>query len=248
VSVFCSPLTNDTLFDGRLICRQYRQGYRFSVDAVLAAHFCRIQTDDHIFDLGCGCGVIGLIIAFRHQGEGVRVTGLEFQSDLAMLAHDNVLANNMDSKVSVIEGDLRHIGESISPESMDIVVCNPPYRKSTSGRISSGDQRARARHEIDASLQDIVDAAAFAVKNRGRVVFVYPAQRSMTLINCLKNKKIEPKRIQPVYSYPDSLEASLVLVEAIKNGGEEVQLLSPFYIYSEQNGPYSSQMQKLYNA
>ena len=97
MSVFCSPLTNDTLFDGRLICRQYRQGYRFSVDAVLAAHFCRIQTDDHIFDLGCGCGVIGLIIAFRHQGEGVRVTGLEFQSDLVMLAHDNVLANNMDS-------------------------------------------------------------------------------------------------------------------------------------------------------
>ncbi len=248
MSVFCSPLTNDTLFDGSLICRQYRQGYRFSVDAVLAAHFCRIQPDDHILDLGCGCGVIGLIIAFRNQGDEVHVTGLEFQSDLAMLAHDNVLANNMDSKVTVIEGDLRCISESIAPESMDLVVCNPPYRKSSSGRISSGDQRARARHEIDTSLQDIIDAASFAVKNRGRFVIVYPAERAMTLISFLKNRRLEPKRLQPVYSYPGSDNASLVLVEAIKNGGEEVQLLSPFYIYSEQNGPYSRQMQELYNA
>jgi tRNA1Val (adenine37-N6)-methyltransferase len=131
---------------------------------------------------------------------------------------------------------------------MDLVVCNPPYRKSSSGRISSVDQRARARHEIDASLADIVDAASFAVKNRGRIVFVYPAERAMTLISLLKKRRLEPKRLQPVYSYPESANASLVLVEAIKNGGEEVQLLAPFYIYSEQNGPYSSQMQELYNA
>lgn len=248
MSVFCSPLTNDTLFDGRLICRQYRQGYRFSVDAVLAAHFCRIQAGDHILDLGCGCGVIGLIIAFRNQGERVHVTGLEFQADLAMLAHDNVLANNMGSNLTVIEGDLRCIGESIAPESMDLVVCNPPYRKPSSGRISSGDQRARARHEIDASLQDIVDAASFAVKNRGRIVIVYPAERAMTLISFLENHRLEPKRLQLVYSYSGNDNASLVLVEAIKNGGEEVQLLPPFYIYSEQNGPYSNKMQELYSA
>lgn len=244
MSVHCSPLTDDTLFDGKLLCRQYRKGYRFSVDAVLAAHFCRVQAGDHVFDLGCGCGVIGLVLAFRHPN--IRVTGLEFQADLAMLAHDNVLANRMESTVEVIEGDLRRIGQFIQPESMDLVVCNPPYRKPGTGRISPGDQRSRARHEIDACLEDIVQAAAFAVKNRGRAVFVYPAKRAVALLHLLKSKNIEPKRLQPVYSYPGSKEATLMLIEGVKNGGEEAAILAPFYIYAKQNGPYTPQMQELY--
>ncbi len=246
MNIPCSPLTDDTLFEGRLVCRQYRQGYRFSVDALLAAHFPDIQAENHILDLGCGCGVIGLVIAHRYRGEGVHVTGLEFQSDLAMVAHDNVLANNMESTMSVIEGDLRRIGEILSPESFDMIVCNPPYRKPDTGRVSLGDQRARARHEIDATLEEIVGAAAFAVKNRGRVVFVYPAGRAARLIHMMKLKKLEPKRFQPVYSYPGISEASLVLIESVKNGGEEVQVLYPFYLYTEKKGPYTRAMQKLY--
>ncbi|MCL7488303.1 MAG: methyltransferase [Desulfobulbaceae bacterium] len=246
MTVYCSPLTNDTLFDGRLVCRQYRLGYRFSVDAVLAAHFCRVQDGDHILDLGCGCGVIGLILAYRHQGRGVQVAGLEFQPDLAMLSHDNVLANNMESSVSIIEGDLRRIEQFVAPESMDMVVCNPPYRKPGAGRLSPGNQRARARHEVDSCLEEVVDAAAFAVRNRGRVVFVYPADRSVFLLHCLKLRNLEPKRIQPVYSYPGIDEACLVLVEAVKNGGEEARITAPFYIYTEKNGPYTDQMKELY--
>lgn len=247
MSIHCTPLTNDTLFDGRLVCRQYRQGYRFSVDAVLAAHFCTLQEGDHVLDLGCGCGVIALIVAYRNQQKNVQVTGLEIQPDLAMLSHDNILANNLEEKVSVIEGDLRQAGEFVSPETFDLVISNPPYRKPGTGRISPGDQRARARHEIDATLDDIVKAAAFAVKNRGRFVIVYPAKRAMTLIHTLKNYKLEPKRLQQVYSYPECDDACLVLVEAVKNGGEEVQILPPFYIYSEKNGPYSGPMQKMYS-
>lgn len=240
-----SELTNDTLFDGHLICRQFKHGYRFSIDAVLAAHFCRPDPESHVLDLGCGCGVISLILAYRYPE--LRVTGLELQSELARLAVNNVTANSMESKVSVIEGDLRTIGKTLSPESFDLVVCNPPYRHPNTGRISPSDQRARARHEIDAFLDDIVAAAAFAVKNRGRVVLVYPAKRAMTLIHTLKNRKLEPKRLQPVYSYPGNDDACLVLVEAVKNGGEAVQILSPMYIYTEKNGPYSDQTQKLFN-
>ena len=246
MSVFCSPLSDDTLFNGRLVCRQYRQGYRFSADAVLAAHFCTVQAGDHILDLGCGCGVIGLIIAYRNREKNVRVTGLEFQADLSMLSHDNILANNLESSMSVIEADLRRIEEAISPESFDLVVCNPPYRKPGAGRISLGDQRARARHEIDASLSDIVNAAAFAVKNRGRVVFIYPAERATTVLEALKQRRLEPKRLQPVYSYPGSEKACLILVESVKNGGEEVQICPPCVMDTDKNGPYTDPMQELY--
>ena len=237
-------LTRDTLFNGRLVCAQFRQGYRFSADAVLAAHFCRPGPNDHILDLGCGSGIIGLILAFRQPG--VRITGLEVQGELARLAEENSRLNSLEARFSVIHGSLRDIGGLVAPETFDLVVSNPPFRKPGSGRQSPTDQRARARHEIDASLSEVVRAAAFAVKNRGRVVFVYPAARLMTLSAALRDARLEPKRLQPVYGYPDSPEASLVLVEAIKNGGEELQLLPPFYTHAEQNGPYSEAMQALY--
>jgi tRNA1(Val) A37 N6-methylase TrmN6 len=237
-------LTRDTLFNGRLICAQFKRGYRFSADAVLAAHFCRPGPADRILDLGCGSGVIGLILAFRHPG--ARVAGLEVQEELARLAGENIRANRLETRVSVIHGSLREISALVAPESFDLVVSNPPYRQPGSGRLSPTDQRARARHEIDANLAEVVRAAAFAVKNRGRVVLVYPAARLIPLAAALRNERLEPKRLQPVYSYPDSPEAALVLLEAVKNGGEDLQLLAPFHIYARQNGPFSEAMQNLY--
>ena len=237
-------LTRDTLFNGRLVCAQYRQGYRFSVDAVLAAHFCRPGEADHILDLGCGSGVIGLILAFRYPQ--VQVTGLEVQLEMTLLAGDNILANGLHARMRVLHGSLRDIASLVPPESFDLVVSNPPYRQPGSGRLSLTDQRARARDKSDANLAEVVRAAAFAVKNRGRAVFVYPASRSMTLVAALKNECLEPKRLQVVYGHPGSPEASLVLVEALKNGGEEVQILPPFYTHAEQNGPFSPDMQALY--
>ena len=237
-------LTDDTLFDGLLICRQYKDGYRFSIDAVLAAHFCRPGSRDRVLDIGCGCGVISLILAYRHLD--ISITGIEIQSELVQLSRDNILKNDMQERVTIIDGDFCEIGEMVEAESFDLVVSNPPYRQQGGGRINPDDQRARARHEIDATISDLVRALAFGVKNRGKVVIVYPATRLVPLIVELRQNSLEPKRIQLIYSHPDQGDASLILIEAIKNGGEEVQLMPPFYIYAEKNGSYSESMQKLY--
>ena len=244
MSEYSVSITNDTLFDGRLICRQHKHGYRFSVDAVLVAHFLSPDPSDKILDLGCGSGVIGLIAAFRHQG--VSLVGIEVQNELYNLAGENIISNGLAERCSVKSGSYRHVSALLEPESFDQVVSNPPYRQQGRGKVNPDDQKARARHEIDSTLSDVVRAAAFAVRNRGRVVMVYPAQRSVALITEFKKFRLEPKRIQPVYSYPGSPGASLVLIEAIKNGGEELHLLPPFYIYTEKNGSYTDEMQQLY--
>jgi len=37
-----------------------------------------------------------------------------------------------------------------------------------------------------------------------------------------------------------------VLIEAVKNGGEQLAILAPFYIYGRKNGDYAPAMQALY--
>ena len=237
-------LTDDTLFQGGLICRQSRDGYRFSVDAVLAAHFATPKAGQRVLDLGCGCGVIGLILAYRYPH--ITVCSLELQEQLAALTEENSARNGLSDRMRVIRGDVRTIGELLAPETVDLVVCNPPYRKKASGRINQDDQAACARHELTAAVEDFVRASAFCVKNRGRVVFVYPAGRCNTLLNALQRSRLTLKRLQPVYSYPGTTSARLVLIEALKNGGEQSEILAPFYIYERKNGEFSPEMRTIY--
>jgi tRNA1(Val) A37 N6-methylase TrmN6 len=236
--------TDDALFDGCLICRQHRDGYRFSVDAVLAAHFCAPPPRGKVLDLGCGCGVIGLILCYRHPE--LQVTGLELQPKLAELTRNNAAANSLVDRLQVQEGDLRRIGDYLAPESFDCVVTNPPYRKPGSGRINAGDESAIARHELTADMDSVLAAASFCVKNRGSVTAIYPAARLATLMAVLPKYRLIPKRLQPVYSYPEDTQARLVLVEAVKNGGEGLAVLPPLYIYQYSDGPYSPEMAALY--
>lgn len=236
--------TDDTLFDGRLHCRQHSDGYRFSVDAVLASHFCTAPAQGKVLDLGCGCGVIGLILCYRHPG--LKVTGLELQPRLVELSRYNAVANDFVDRLQILEGDLRRIGDFSAPESFERVVTNPPYRRPGSGRINSEDECAIARHELAADMDAVLGAASFCVKNRGAVTVIYPADRLAALMAALPKQRLIPKRMQAVYSYPEDTQARLVMVEAVKNGGEGVCVLPPFYIYQYGDGPYSPEMTALY--
>lgn len=238
-------VSDDSLFNGRVLCYQHRNGYRFSLDAVLLAHFCWPAFGDRVLDLGCGCGVIGLILCHRHSN--IHVTGLDLQPALAELAQSNIRANHLEERFTVVRGDLRKIRAYIKAESYALVLSNPPYHKIGAGRISREDECALARHELTADPESVIAAAAYAVKNRGAVACIYPAERLAAVTAAMMKKRLIPKRIQAVYSYPEDDRARLVMIEAMKNGGEGVSLLPPLYIYQYPDGPYSAKVAAMYS-
>lgn len=236
--------TEDALFDGRIRCLQHRRGYRFSVDAVMLGNFIQPRPGDRILDLGCGCSIIPLILAYRWPK--LSITGLEIQPNLALLAQKNVELNGWQERIKIVPGNLKEIGKYVESGSFDWVVSNPPYRKLGSGRVSRGDEQAFARHEQLADLANVVKAAGWAVKKRGRVAFIYPASRGAAVISELKNAGLEPKRMLSIFSYPGTT-ANLVIIEAVKHGGEEMIILPPFYIYEKKDGEYSREMAEYYS-
>jgi tRNA1Val (adenine37-N6)-methyltransferase len=68
-------VTQDTFFNGRLRLKQHRGGYRYSIDAVILASAVQPKPGETLVDLGTGCGIIPLILAFRHPNLGRRAPG-----------------------------------------------------------------------------------------------------------------------------------------------------------------------------
>ena len=241
--VAASNFSHDSLFDGQLLCTQSRTGYRFSIDAVLLAHFVAPRRLDQVLDLGAGCGVVSLILAYRHPT--ITLTCLEVQASLVELIRYNIEQNGLGDRVHLLAGDLRCLNGLVQAGGFDQIVCNPPYYPIGSGGQNPNPEQAAARHELTAELLDVVQAAAFALRTKGRLVMIYPAARGAALIAALRQHHLEPKRLQAVYPYPGA-DATLLLLEAIKCGGEELTVLPPLYIYDRPNGDYSPSVAAFY--
>jgi tRNA1Val (adenine37-N6)-methyltransferase len=237
-------LTCDSLFNGRLTCCQHRTGYRFSVDAVLLAHFFTPRPTENILDLGTGCGIMPLLLAYRWPE--LRLTGLEIQPDLAALARQNVEANGYAERITIRQGDLREIKTIFQPGEYQRILCNPPYHQVMDGRQNPDPEQAAARHEISADLEAVVGAAGWLLHKGGRADLVFPATRLAGLLAALKRHALEPKRLQMVHSYPGGL-GKLVLLEAQKGAGEKLAVLPPFFIYRVRDGEYSVEMARCYD-
>jgi len=235
--------TLDLLFNGSLKVIQKKKGYRFSLDAILLAHFsCLHQRADSIIELGTGSGVIPLILARRFKEAAI--VGVEVQETLAELAQKNVIINGLIDRITIVKGDLRALKEKYSPSSFDLVLSNPPFYPAEAGRVNPGSERAIARHELVGTLPDIVKIASYLLKPKGRLIMIYPAFRLIDLIYQLRSNGLEPKLMRVVYSRVGS-PGKLILLSCSKEGRTELKVLKPLIIYQSRS-EYTEEMREIY--
>lgn len=223
--------SSDRLFGGRLTVYQSKAGYRFSLDALLLGYFAAPAERARVLELGTGSAVVALVLAYLHPT--IALVGLELQPALAARARRSVRANGLDERIEIVTGDVRAPAESIAAGSFDLVLCNPPFRRATAGRVSTEAEKRIARHEIAATLKDFVAAAAHALRAKGRVAMIYGAERAVDLLDALRAAGIEPKRLRWVHSHAGG-EATLVLVDGVKGGRSGVKVLPPLIVYRAQ--------------
>ena len=225
--------TVDHILDGKLRIIQKEQGYRFSLDALLLAHFVTLRDGDDVIELGTGSGIISVILARRPRLG--RIMGVEIQDSLYDVALRNITLNGLDGRVEIIRGDVRRPALFCRPQSFSVAVFNPPYRRIHTGRINPDTEKAAARHEIFGAAGDFIAASSYALRQGGRMYAIYPATRMIELMSKMRSARIEPKKLCPVYPRQGA-SAVFVLVEGAKDGGEELDIMPPLIIEDEQGG------------
>jgi len=234
--------SKDKFFNGHIRIKQERRGYRFAIDAVLLAHHACPRPGERVLDLGTGCGIIPLMLAFRHPQ--VKIFGIEIQEQLAQLAKGNIKANRMQDRIEICCMDMRRLKPQALAGPVDLAVSNPPYRKKGSGRINPDRQKAIAMHEIKNTLLDVVEAARRVLRTAGRLVTIYPAERMIEVLVQLRSSGIEPKRMRMIHS-SSAGEAKLFVIEGVKGGRAGVKIGPPLHIYHS-DGSYTSEVEKMF--
>lgn len=213
--------TLDDLLHGELKILQPKRGFRYSADALLLAHFSLpLVEGKRVLDMGCGAGVISLILARR--GRPARVVGVELEPGLCELAEKNARFNPTEPPVEVMRADATRLDQLVPAAGFDLVVTNPPFRPSGSGQRSPDPQRAAARHELTMTLPAWLREAARVVGPAGSVCVVYPVDQEDRLTSTAGSAGLHVRRRQYAIDRPDG-NRKLVLVEfRLEPGREEL--------------------------
>ena len=223
-----SDETMDTFFNGKLQILQKKNGYRFSIDAILLSQFIKIRRDERAIDLGTGCGILPLLLSQTTRAQSF--VGIEIQKRLVECAHKNMTLNHLDHRISILHQDFRNLRAIFSPGSFDVVFSNPPYRKYLTGRVNPSKEKAIARHEIKGTLEDLLSIASYLLPHKGRGYLIFPASRTADLIVALRKERLEPKRLQFVHPRATE-EANFILIESIKSSGVELKIMDPLILH-----------------
>lgn len=228
-----------------------RKGYRiiqnpatfcFGIDAVLLTGFAKIKSGAKVLDMGTGTGIIPILLEAKTEAE--HLTGLEIQEESADMARRSVSLNDLDTKIDIVNGDIKEASAIFGKGVFDVVTCNPPYMIGEHGLTGGNNRKTIARHEVLCTFDDVTREAAAVLKPGGTFYLVHRPFRLVELLLTMSKYHLEPKRMKLVHPFVDK-EPNMVLIEAKKGGNSRIAVESPLIVYKEP-GVYTDEIYDIY--
>ncbi len=252
-------IQTDTLKNGYKLL-QDTERFQFGIDAVLLADFAAgsVKAGDKVIDLGTGTGIIPLLMTGRWlsaceagvskppvtKAQPFHITGLEIQKESADMAARSVALNALESRINIVNGDLKKVGKLFPRHSFNIVTCNPPYMIDAHGKGNELDAKTIARHEVLCNLEDVVAAADTLLATHGKFFMIHRPFRLPEIFSALERHCMEMKRMRLIQPFAGK-EPNMVLIEARKNAKRRLSIEPPL-IVRDDDGEYTKEIQKIY--
>jgi len=217
--------TENAFLGGALRLRQPKSGHRAGHDAMLLAAATSARSGDRVVDFGAGVGAAGLALAARNPG--VQIVLVEIDDRLAELARGNAASNALKAEViamDVASGAEVFAGAGLPPDSVDVVLMNPPFNDSRRHRPSPDKSREVAHAADAATLENWVRAARRILKSGGVLTLIWRADELGDVLAAL-DRGFGSLSILPVHGDP-ATPAIRVLIRAVKAGRAPTQIFA----------------------
>jgi tRNA1(Val) A37 N6-methylase TrmN6 len=228
--------TEDAFLGGQLRLRQRKSGHRAGHDAMLLAAATPARSGDRVVDFGAGVGAAGLAVARRVAG--IELVLVEIDEGLADLARGNAVSNAIAAEVIVLDvtsAASAFAAAGLPPDSVDVVLMNPPFNDPARHRASPDRTRELAHVATVATLEGWIHASRRILKSGGILSLIWRADGLVELLAAL-DRGFGSLAILPVHS-DAATPAIRVLIRAIKGGKAPIRMHAALLLKDESAVP-----------
>lgn len=230
-------VTEDALLGGRIRVRQPARGYRVNVDTLLLAQAVEAPAGARLMEAGCGVGAA--LIAVAARAKDAKLLGVERDTNMAVIARENVALNAMSDRVEIATGDVLERSANIGV--FDGVFANPPFDQDGEGRAPL----AARRHAYiaDAPLDAWVAALADRLTGGAALTMIHRAHKIPEILAALEGRLggVELIPIRP----NAGAEAKRVLVRARKGARAPFKLWAGLVLHDAAGGKYTPETEAI---
>lgn len=213
--------------------------HTFGTDAFLLEKFSEVKRKETVCELGTGCGIIAQLLCTDSFPK--KIYAVDIQEQAIEQLKIGIEKSGLADKIIPICADLKDVScVDSTPKAVmldgqvDVVICNPPYKKAASGIVSAAAPQAIARHEINCDIGDICEAAARVLRFGGRLCLCQRPERLSDVIFAMREHKIEPKRLRFV-AKNENTEPWLFLLEGKKGGSPFMRVMPSVFMNTGEN-------------
>ncbi|MBQ5670201.1 MAG: methyltransferase [Tidjanibacter sp.] len=151
---------------------------KVGTDGVLLGAWVRLNEGHRrILDIGCGTGLVALMVAQRTNEWGAEVVGVEIDSPSATEAANNFAASPWSDRLSVVECAVQ---EYHTDTPFDHIVSNPPYF--VNSLLSPDEARTNARHTTTLTFDALAHSAVRLLSDEGLLSVVLPCDVASDMV------------------------------------------------------------------
>lgn len=191
-----------------------------------------------ILDIGCGTGLIALMLAQRNLNSNV--TGIEIEKIASQEAKLNIINSSWNDRIAIKNTSL----QKFSPKKkFDLIVSNPPFFSQN----ESIKTRDLARHKNSLSFNDLIDYSTNLLSEKGIFSVIIPKDSQeyfcdiatsyslfcIRICNVRGNKNSNIKRVLMEFSFfkaKTRIEGLTIEIRRHQYTSKYIQLCKNFYL------------------
>ena len=192
------------------------KGLKITEDAILLSEFMKkyfsrkrknLKVGKSFLEIGAGQGIISLLLSELDIIS--KIFAVEIQEEVFAALKKNIEINDLNGKIIPINKNIKNVNGEY-----DFIFSNPPYKKTSSGKMPENEMERISKYEILLTLEELILEIKRLLKNYGEFFVVVPNSRLNDVFRCIYENRLNILSIK-VNKYK---KMDLVVIHGKKGG------------------------------
>lgn len=192
------------------------KGLKITEDAILLSEFMKkyfsrkgknLKGEKSFLEIGAGQGIISLLLSELDIIS--KIFAVEIQEEVFDTLKKNIEINDLNGKIIPINKNIKNVNGEY-----DFIFSNPPYKKTSSGKMPENEMERISKYEILLTLDELILEIRRLLKNYGEFFVVVPNSRLNDVFRCIYENRLNILSVK-VNKYK---KVDLVVVHGKKGG------------------------------